>query len=598
MNPEQVKEIQRRLQAKQLYAGDIDGKIGPATQRALVLEQQMEPQKSDAEIQLERERLQATQSDKEATRQEQRESSSDPLLDTYVPFGGGAVAGYTIGELANRALFKGDEGKAAALKEIGEELGPTSKLTDSKINRARAYGASEAAKRVAPSSGMSRLASVLGRVTTYGVPAGIIYNEYNRYKQAGEDPTLTETERQANRRIANGLLGTLTGVGVEGGMRLANRVLPEGYGKSLARIETARNLAERFDDRDAVKSPSSSGMSRLARSVKGQPQSDVIEARPIQSLPSPKLPQSKPQAAVPKEQTPIRNMERLRSAASASGGRPATSKSANYETLRKNLTKDNLPDVAESMNMPKSASKSAVLQRARELLRTSGKSGLLLPMTAAGIAYELAGEPAEAGTGNQAGTDTSTADRLGAAAAAGGTVYGMDRLMNALKSVAPTLVKSVGAGSVMTLPDAIGSQFDDYTDDELTAGSNKLYNQQARFQEATGLPDWIMGQNVAEAREMAQVPEPNPARVYENAYAPSGQPSGYGGDGGGTHVMPDGSVMADNEMQEQPAQAQPEQPPAEDGDFAALSQALEQDPEIADLLREYIRSRIDPAQYQ
>lgn len=576
MNPEQVKEIQTRLQAKGLYAGEVDGKLGPATQHAIVLEQQMEPQKSDAEIQLERERLAAEQADKGVARQEKRESASDPLWDTYIPFGSGVAGGYGIGELANRALFKGDEGKAAALKEIGEELGPTSKLTDSKINRARAYGASEAAKRVAPSSGMSRLASVLGRGATYGIPAGIIYNEYNRYKNAGEDPTLTETERQANRRIANGLLGTLTGVGMEGGMRLANRVLPEGYGKSLARIETARNLAERFDERDAGKRPSSSEMSRLARSLKGA-QPEVIEAKPIQSLPSP---QSRPQIAASKEQTPIRNMERLRSAVTAAGGKPSSTKSANYDTLRKSLTRDNLPAVAESMNLPKTASRASVLQRARELLRTSGKSGILLPLAAAGAAYELAGEPAEAG--NPSATGGNTADRLAAASAAGGTVYGMNRLMNALKGAVP---KALSGGMQMTMPTA-GAEMTNYTPEELNTGRNWM---------ARNLPEALQFGAVDEAREMATVPERNPARVYENAYAPGGQPSGYGG----AHTMPDGTVMADSEMQVPPAQPQPEQQPtAEDPEFQALTQAFEQDPEIADLLREYVKSRIDMSQYQ
>jgi hypothetical protein len=594
----QIEAIQRKLQASGFYQGEIDGVDGPATQRAIALGQQMEPKKSDAEIQLEREQLAAGQSDKEAVRQQKREETADPLWDTFVPFGIGAGVGYGSGELANRALFGSDASKAAALKEIGNELGPTSKLTDSKVNRSRAYGASEAAKRIVPTSTGAKIGNMLGRATTYGVPAGILYNEWSRYEKAGEDPSLTETERQANRRIASGLLGALTGVGFEGGIRVANRILPEGYGTALTRIETARNLAERFDERDAGKSPASSGISRLEKSLK-RPQSELIEAKPIQSLPPPQSPQSKPQLAAPKEQTPIRNMERLRGAVAAAGGSPASTKSANYEALRKGLTKDNLSAVADSMNLPKTASKATVLQRARELLRTSGKSGLLLPLAAAATAYELAGEPAEAGTpeveagtGNLSTTGTNTADRLGAATAAGGTVYGMDRLINALKGAAPNLTRSIGAGGVMTLPGAIADQFDNATPDELTAGSNRLYNQQARFQEATGLPDWLMGQNVAEARDMATVPERNPARVYENAYQPGGEPSGYAG---GTHEMPDGSVMADSEM---PPQQPAEEPPADAAEFEALSQAFEQDPEIAGLLREYVRSRIDMTQYQ
>ena len=215
------------------------------------------------------------------------------------------------------------------------------------------------------------------------------------------------------------------------------------------------------------------------------------------------------------------------------------------------------------------------------------------PIGAGLMAYDAVTSDAEAADGTLTAGNMAKGAAVGTAA--GGTAYGMDRLVNALKGAAPNLTRSIGAGGVMTLPDAIGSQFDDYTQDELTSGSNKLYNQQARLQDATGLPDWLMGQNVAEARNMAQVPERNPARVYENAYQPSGEPSGYAG---GTHAMPDGSVMADSEMQP-PAQEQPvQEPPPDAADFEALSQAFEQDPEIADLLREYVKSRIDMSQYQ
>lgn len=293
-----------------------------------------------------------------------------------------------------------------------------------------------------------------------------------------------------------------------------------------------------------------------------------------------------------KDKTPPAQTQTAQSTANKTAPKPGTKAALYADAKARDLPVTSKMKKAEIENVLAKALKANKGKRAAgsRTLKALGPAGAAL------AAYDAVTNNAEASDGT-----VTAGDRLkGAAtgAAAGGTVYGMDRLMNAIKGAAPNLVKSIGAGGAMALPTEIANQFDDYTDDELTAGSNKLYNQQARFQEATGLPDWIMGQNVAEAREMAQVPERNPARVYENAYAPSGQPSGYGGDGGGTHVMPDGSVMADNEMQEQPAQAQPEQPPAEDGDFAALSQALEQDPEIADLLREYIRSRIDPAQYQ
>jgi len=247
----------------------------------------------------------------------------------------------------------------------------------------------------------------------------------------------------------------------------------------------------------------------------------------------------------------------------------------------------------------KKAEIEAVLSKAYKTSKgkrvTGGRTMKALGPIGAGLmAYDAVTSDAESADGTLTAGNMAKGAAVGTAA--GGSVYGMDRLLNALKGTAPNLVRSIGAGGAMTLPTEISNAFDDYTPDELTAGSNRLLNQQARFQEATGLPDWLMGQNVAEARDMATVPERNLARVYENAYAPGGEPSGYGG----THVMPDGTVMADSEMQppvqEQPAPVQ--EPPAETADFEALSQAFEQDPEIADLLREYVKSRIDMSQYQ
>src|SRR5690606_30661153 len=187
MNPDQIKEIQARLQQKGLYAGEIDGKMGPATQRAIVLEQQMTPQKSEAEIQLERDRLAAEQADKEAARQQTREESSNPLMNTTVPAIVGGVAGAGIGEIENRILHNFNKGNADAIKGIAKELGPVENLTNSQMNRSRAAGAAAAAEKYMPSSPMRQTGAVLGRGLSYGIPAGIFYNEYTKYEDRATD---------------------------------------------------------------------------------------------------------------------------------------------------------------------------------------------------------------------------------------------------------------------------------------------------------------------------------------------------------------------------------------------------------------------------
>jgi hypothetical protein len=158
MNPDEVIEIQRRLQAKGLYTGKIDGEIGPATQRAIVLEQQMTPKKTDAEIELERDKLRATQAEKDAALQQQREENASPLWNTTIPAGIGALGGAGIGELENQILHRFNKGNAEAIKGIAKELGPVENLTNSQLNRSRAAGAATAAEKYMPSSLRTRSA--------------------------------------------------------------------------------------------------------------------------------------------------------------------------------------------------------------------------------------------------------------------------------------------------------------------------------------------------------------------------------------------------------------------------------------------------------
>ncbi len=68
--------------------------------------------------------------------------------------------------------------------------------------------------------------------------------------------------------------------------------------------------------------------------------------------------------------------DHLRRGVEASGGKPGRTKSETYDALKKAVTPENLPQVAAALNLPDTASKGEVLQRAREMMRIAGKSNI------------------------------------------------------------------------------------------------------------------------------------------------------------------------------------------------------------------------------
>jgi hypothetical protein len=218
--------------------------------------------------------------------------------------------------------------------------------------------------------------------------------------------------------------------------------------------------------------------------------------------------------------------------------------------------------VAESLNLPRTANRSTILQRLREISKVGGR--YVWPVTAGLVAYdavtgdaEASNQPeVEAGTGNVSDGGVTNADRMRGAVtgtAAGGAVYGGNRLLQAI----PQSVKTAFSAGAPMLAPQMGADMTDYTPEE----TNQLRNWTARNMPAVSQ---FVGGYPEEAYDIAQVPEKNPARVYENAYRPGGQP--------GTHTMPDGSPMADSAMQGQPEQ----QPEGFEAQMAELQQLLMQ----------------------
>jgi hypothetical protein len=262
----------------------------------------------------------------------------------------------------------------------------------------------------------------------------------------------------------------------------------------------------------------------------------------------------------------MRHMDRLKQTVTAAGAKPGKNKTANVDAIKRNLSADNMPDVAESLNLPRTANRSTILQRLREISKVGGR--YVWPVTAGLVAYdavtgdaEASNQPeVEAGTGNVSGGGVTNEDRLRGAVtgtAAGAATYGGNRLLQAI----PQSVKTAfGAGAPMLAPQ-MGADMTDYTPEETA----QLRNWTARNMPAVSQ---FVGGYPEEAYDMAQVPEKNPARVYENAYRPGGQP--------GTHTMPDGSPMADSAMQGQAGQQQQQQPENFEAQMAELQQLLMQ----------------------
>src|SRR5260221_1819580 len=100
-------------------------------------------------------------------------------------------------------------------------------------------GASNAAEKFMPATGLGKAGALAARATAYGVPAALLFNEYERYAEQAKDPTETQANRDAARQISMGILGAGTGIGTEGAARFALAPRDEGQGKAVMRIAPA-----------------------------------------------------------------------------------------------------------------------------------------------------------------------------------------------------------------------------------------------------------------------------------------------------------------------------------------------------------------------
>lgn len=393
----------------------------------------------------------------EQTRQE-REAASDPLWNTYIPSGVGAVGGAGIGEIVNRLLKEFNSGNAEAIKGIARELGPVEKLTTSQLSRARAAGAASAAEKYAPSSPLRQGAAVAGRGLSYGIPAGIFYNEYSKYEDRAKDKSLPESERMGNQRVANALLGVSTGIAADGGMRFFFPSRHEGEGEAMARINAARDYSRRMDAADEAR---------------------AAGPRVTRATPAPDAPSTPSRPALPGSKTDLlQQAKRL--------GITGRSK-MNTDQLREAVS-----DAVKNTSAPRGGAASKALKA-------------LGPVTAGLVAADAAYNQARArgaDVGEAVGEAAPQAVVAGGGTAAAG--YGMNRLLNALPSAAGT---ALSAGAPLLGPMAAG---------DITEQSQERLNMDRNIA-ARYLPSFMRAGRVEEAYQMAQVPERNMGKADEFA---------------------------------------------------------------------------------
>lgn len=468
----------------------------------------------------------------EATRRE-REGNANPLLNTTLPALAGGAGGAAIGEIENRILHSFNKGNAEAVKGIARELGPVENLTNSQINRSRAAGAAAAAEKYAPSGALRQAGAVAGRGLSYGIPAGVFYNEYSKYHGRAEDPNATDADKLANGRVANALLGVSTGIAADGGMRFFFPSRHDGEGEAMARINAARDFARRMDTADEGRNNALLRPNRGSVDVTQQPQARAqtidLTAEPARpALPAPQAQPAPSSEAAKAQAEKLRHSERLSRAVEAVGGKAGRAKSANYQALSRGVTAENAAAVAKALDLPSGSTKGAILQRARELMNTKGVSAFA-PLVA-GATGALAAMSDDANAAD--GTQRSVSDRVGNAAVSGGVAaggaYGVNRLLRALPATVGGALSTMGPMSVATMDEPAPEVTDQY-----------------RNLAARTLPRALQFGAVDDAYQAAQVPEPSPYRqqpleAAQSLEVPQGIPapnddgsSPYGDPGGG-----------------------------------------------------------------
>lgn len=469
---QQRKAAQQRLIDQGLYVGRPDGRWGGGTEAAFKAEDRQRVEREAAErdakakseeraLEAERLRQSGKTTDVEAaaaaaeTARRQRyedESSSGLGLTTQSAANIAAPAaatagGMLVGKGVNAGMDYAQRGRNEVLRGVAD---------DRMAGRTTVEGARQGATVAGAMPPSNRLMRVGSRMAPHlGLGAFSAGKGLQLYADSF-DPDSEFYPQMANRAAGLGYIGFGAGLAKQGVRQAASPgVTPDA--QAIAIINSNRLI------RNGAQAP----------------------AGPPPDVPPP--PPSPPSG-------PVRHSERLRNAATAAGAKPGKSKGSTYTALAKNLDDSNIADVARALDLPETVGKAGVLQRARELARTGGKSAILAPLAAAGAAFGMTPDRAEAaGAAPDGGVP---AEALTNAGVAGGAAYGANRLLAAIPR---------GGGSMFgeaMAPTAVDAMTD-YSPDEMATGANW---------QMRNMPEWAMSPSVKQTYQMAQIPEPSPYR--------------------------------------------------------------------------------------
>lgn len=269
-------------------------------------------------------------------------------------------------------------------------------------------------------------------------------------------------------------------------------------------------------------------MRRRFGSPADQADEALIETRaqaPRNALDAAKPPAS-PEEAPAAPKTP--NSARLIAAARAAGATGPLTKQGAADFLAANPGKAT-GAVAKALGVSNGPNLSSRIANAvKTMASTRGASSIALPLLAGGLAYELAGEPAEAADGS--GAVATPANRLAAAGTAAGTAYGVNKLAQALPQAVNTAFSAVGRMQPVMMVDELTNwaPMSEEGKAQMQGNENQTLNMLAR-----NLPHALQPGAVRHAGEMAQVPPRNPmfhdVPDQPNALAAAGdQPDAFG----------------------------------------------------------------------
>lgn len=455
-----IEQLQRELKQQGFYAGEIDGQAGEKTSLAVqrrdeALAADRASKQRDQELQVELLKAQggkaaadaeaaalATETARKQRYDDQASSglgmATQSAANLAAPAAGTAL-GMALGRGVNAGMDRAQESRNAVLRGAAE---------DRMAGRTTVEGAREGVRR----AGAMPPSTATGRVVSRMLPQvglGALSLGKGAQVLSESDPNGEFYPAMADRAAGLGYIGAGAGLAKQG-MRYAAApgVAPDAQALAIINSNQIRRNAPQ---------------GALAQALSGE----ALEAAPAQPKPAIAAPEAsaKPTAAP--------GTKAYMAAQAKDLGLKGVSKLSKSELATK---------LAEAM--AEHGNKRTV-KRVPKLPGGSGAAGI-----AAGLAYGMTPDRADAATGEMTG---NTGQALTNAGIAGGVGYGVSKLAQALGPVARTVMSGTGEGMAPSAIDAMTS----YSPEDLQTANNWM---------AQNLPRSIMPGPAQQIHDMAQVP--------------------------------------------------------------------------------------------